>query len=192
MAEKPEDGAPQNPAPAAVTLTAEEIADLKHKAEVSSQNFERAKKAEKEAEELRVQLQAKPPEDKGGEFSEEAKVLLGKISALEALASTNAQKETLKTLETSHPALKDKSTEFETFRNDPVNAGMSMSTAAKAFLVENNLYEAPKPRPGVEKPAGGGRVPTPGKMTAEDVADLRNTNFRKYSQLVREGKIDLN
>lgn len=38
------------------TLTPEEIADLKHKAEVSSQNFERAKKAEAEKKALEAEL----------------------------------------------------------------------------------------------------------------------------------------
>lgn len=38
------------------TLSPEDIADLKHKAEVSSQNFERAKKAEAEKKALEVEL----------------------------------------------------------------------------------------------------------------------------------------
>lgn len=57
MDPKPEEGAPHNPAPVKVEIDPAELEDLKKKAEVSSQNFERAKKAEeklKETEELRA------------------------------------------------------------------------------------------------------------------------------------------
>lgn len=191
MSEKIEDGAPQNPAPAVVTLTAEEIADLKHKADVSSQNFERAKIAEAKVAELKTQLQATPPAI-DGEFSDEGKQLLGKISALEGIITGQAQKEAINTLQVKYPALKDKSAEFETFRNDPENAGMNVTTAAKAFLAENDLLVSTTPRRGLEKPAGSGRGPISDKLTADDVAELRITNYAKYSKMVREGKIDLN
>lgn len=59
MESKPEDGAPQKtPEEIIASLTAE-IADLKPKAEASSQNFERLKKAEQDKKELTDKLAEK-------------------------------------------------------------------------------------------------------------------------------------
>lgn len=148
---------------------------------------EKRRLAEQELKDAKIALsEATKP---NGEFSDEGKVLLGKISALEGVITTNKQNEVLKDLQTQHPALKDKSAEFETFRNDPNNAGMSMNTAARAFLIENNLVEQPAPRRGVERPAGGARTPAPVGMTADEIDNLRMTNYRKYSDMIRNGEI---
>lgn len=47
-------------------MTAEQIADLQKKAEASSQNFERAKKAEAELKEARAKLEVKAPSNQDG------------------------------------------------------------------------------------------------------------------------------
>jgi hypothetical protein len=88
-----------------------------------------------------------------------------------------------------HPILKEKATEFETFLADPENKGMSLKTAAKAFLVENGLLDAK--RPGLERPTGGDRQPPSTKMSAEDVKVLRETNFKKYQELLQKGLIEV-
>lgn len=86
----------------------------------------------------------------------------------------------------SHPVLKDKWEELEEFRLLDENKGMNLRTAAKAFLVENGLLDAP--RKGLERPTGGKPTLTPG-MTAEDVKNLRQTNYKKYQELLAKGQL---
>lgn len=123
----------------------------------------------------------------GESLSEEGKVLKAQIATLEGvIADTNA-KMAQRDLEAKFPVLKDKAAEFEAYRADPKNAGMSLETAAKAFLVDNNLLETPPTRKGIERPSGGGRNATPQGWTLASIEELRNSNFRKYSQLLKEG-----
>ena len=89
----------------------------------------------------------------------------------------------------SYPALKEIWSDFEEFRTESDNKGMNMRTAAKAFLTEKGLLE-PK-RKGLEKPTGGPRVPQLTGMTAEDVKNLRETNFKKYSEMLMKGQIKI-
>ncbi len=122
-------------------------------------------------------------------FSEEGKALQQQIqesnSKIEALTNENAKKDIF----IEHPILKEKTAEFETFLADPENKGMSMKTAAKAFLVENGLLDAP--RRGLEKPTGGDRIPPSTKMSVEDVKTLRETNFKKYQEMLAKGEIQV-
>jgi hypothetical protein len=85
--------------------------------------------------------------------------------------------------------LKDKWEELEELRSQSENKGMNLRTAAKAFLVENGLLEAP--RKGLEKTTGGPRVPVSSGMTAEDVRILRETNFKKYQEMLEKGQIKI-
>ena len=89
------------------------------------------------------------------------------------------------------PLLKDKMEDFEEFCADPDNKGMSMKTAAKAFLVENGLFGAPKPRKGLEKPTGGDKTPKSPGMTAEEAANLRKTNFREWQNRLMKGELKI-
>lgn len=120
-------------------------------------------------------------------LTEEGKALQKQIqeskSQIDTLTKDLAKKDVLIT----HPILKEKWEEFESFLADPENKGMNIKTAAKSFLVENGLLDAP--RIGLEKPTGGDRVPTPTKMSAEEIKVLRETNFRLYQKLLEEGKI---
>lgn len=150
---------------------------------------EKRRIAEKEAEGAKKALLQTSPASSNGDFSDEGKILLGRISALEGILTAGQQREVINTLANTYPALKDKSAEFDSFRNDPKNAGMSIETSAKAFLIENDLLQAPAPRRGVEKPVGGGRTPTSDKMTADEIDELRINDFRKYSDLIRKGVI---
>lgn len=88
-----------------------------------------------------------------------------------------------------HPVLKEKAEDFEKFLDDPENAGMALKTAAKAFLVENGLLDAK--RKGLETPTGGTRQAPSTKMTAEEVKTLRETNFKKYQELLKKGLIEI-
>jgi hypothetical protein len=68
---------------------------------------------------------------------------------------------------------------------------MSLKTAAKVFLTEKGLTGETQ-RKGLEKPTGGDRTPiVSGTMTAEDAKRLRDTDYRKYSDMVRKGQIKI-
>lgn len=120
-------------------------------------------------------------------FSDEGKALQRQIAEsnekIESLTHENAKKDVL----ISHPILKEKWEEFETFRADPENKGMNLRTAAKAFLTENGLLDAR--RPGLEKTTGGTRIPVSDKMSVDDIKTLRETNWPKYLDMVRKGLI---
>ena len=87
----------------------------------------------------------------------------------------------------SHPQLKELWSDFEEFRSDPDNKGMNMKTSAKAFLVEKGILEPQ--RKGLEKPTGGPRAPVSTGMTTEDIKNLRETNFKKYEEMLAKGQI---
>ncbi len=87
----------------------------------------------------------------------------------------------------ANPVLKEKWEEFETFRNDPENTGMSMKTAAKAFLAENGLLDPS--RKGLEETTGGPRENPSQGMSVEEIKNLRETNFPKYKEMVKKGQI---
>ena len=184
-----EDGTPKNPVPAApdpipeetVTLPKTEHDDLAHRADVSSQNFARAKKAEEKVDELQSRLDGllNNP-NPSGDNSEE----IGKLrSDIADLRGKYAKTEVLQ----AHPQLKELWSDFETFRDDPENKGMNLKTAAKAFLTEKGVL-SPK-RDGLERPTGGPRTPIQQGMSVDDVKHLRETNYKKYSEMVRKGLI---
>jgi len=173
---------PEVPAPNADgQLTPEEIADLKHRADVSSQNFERAKKAELELKELKERNGTLETPVLRQEDDEEVTALRKKVNDLEGYVVKQQVTET-------YPQLKEVWSDFSSFCTQPENAGMSVLTAAKAFLVEKDML-APK-RVGLEKPAGGGkRTPPQAGMTAEDAKKLRETDYRKYRDALSKGLI---
>lgn len=120
--------------------------------------------------------------------TEAAKELREEIDKANSRIAELSRQGTLKDLYMQYPALKDKSDEFETYLADPDNDGMSMATAAKAYMIEN---EIPVRRIGLEKPTGGERVPAPTGMTVDDIRILRETNFPKYKQLLGKGLIKI-
>lgn len=140
--------------------------------------------AEKELETFRSQQQTEEV------VSDEGKVLLKKISDLENKLSDGEKQKMFQNIQDKFPALKDKTAEFSDYQS--ANPGMSVETAAKAFLVENDLLETPKPRKGLEKPAGGGRTVPQVGLDMAAIEDLRVNNYRKYSDMVRKGQIKFN
>lgn len=163
------------------TLTAEQIADLKHKATVSSQNFERAKKAENEVKELRAQLEVLAINEVPSEDLDE--------NALKFKAELSEIKEKLAKSEVleAHPELKELWNDFESFREEPENKGLQLKTAAKVFLTEKGILE-PK-RKGLEKPTGGPKMPLSSGMNHEELKKLRETDHRKYRDMLKKGQI---
>lgn len=162
-------------------LSSEEIADLRHKAEVSSQNFERAKKAEQRAKELEESLallDTNPSytgDEDVGKLKSEIAEIKGKFAKSEVIEA--------------HPVLKEIWNDFESFHAQEDNKGMSIKTAAKAFLTEKGLLDPV--RKGLEKPTGGPRVPFTSGMSAEEAKKLRETDYKKYTEMLRKGQINV-
>jgi hypothetical protein len=90
------------------------------------------------------------------------------------------------------PKLKDKETEFKKFARNPKNRGIAAETLAKAFLFD--VEELPTPTPMTEAlPAGSGGPRgdlTPKKMSLEEAAQLRKTDWKKYKELLDAGAIE--
>lgn len=125
-------------------------------------------------------------------FSDEGKAILQVIEPVKAEVEKIRSDAELSVLYANNPVLVDKKVEFDEYRSDPQNKGMSLATAARAFIVEKYLTTPPPARKGLEGPSGGGRVPpaTDG-MTAQEADNLRTTNYREYSRLVRTGKLKI-
>lgn len=124
-------------------------------------------------------------------FSDEGKLLQNQIKALEKVVLSSNSALVKQELLSAHPILKEKWFDFEDFCSKPENKGMSMTTAAKAYLIENELVSAPIRR-GLEKPTGGNKIPPKSdKMTSEEIKTLRTTNYRKYQDMIRKGQIKL-
>lgn len=177
-----EGGAPQTPATetapevTVVTVPKDEWEATKHKADVSSQNFERLKKLEEELETLKSQpldINSPTPDPRIGQLE----------TTVNELKSTLQERD----LKERHPVLKDVWPDFEKFRQDPENKGMNLNTAAKAFLTEKGLLEGK--RPGLEKPTGGTPASIKTGMTSEEAEKLRKTDYRKYTSMLEKGLI---
>lgn len=174
-------------------LTEEQISDLKHRAEVSSQNYEIRKKIEKENEALKEKLeQLETQLDSSDPDILEERRLVKEIESLKETVANLKAKNELSEVEAvygKYPVLREKLQEFDEFKEN--NRGMSLEVAAKAFLIENDLLETPKKK-GLEPARGGVKTaPSSSKMSVEDVRRLRETNYREYKRLNDEGKIRL-
>lgn len=149
---------------------------------------------EKELEEQLTILQNSSTSTDDEVFSDEGKALNQKFNErtkfledqLAEIKDENAKKDLLIT----NPEIKEHLAEFEEYREDPENKGMNMNTAAKAFMVDKGLLKTK--RTGLEKPTGSTREPsTVGKMTAADAKSLRETNFKKYQEMVINDQIQI-
>lgn len=169
-------------APNVEAISGEEIAELKKRADVSSQNYERAKKAEqrlKELEEAQLTDDSFISED---DTAKQLRELTEKFNRIE-------EKNQLDAVYTQYPAIKDKMSEFNEFRHE--YTGIALEKVAKIFLVEKDLFEDSPKRKGLEKATGGRRVAPPQASTTEDVKRLRENNFREYMKQVRSGNINV-
>lgn len=158
-----------------VSLSKQELEDLKHRADVSSQNYERAKKLEARIKELE-NIEIEPlgvDSEQLSQFQAELSVMKRKLEKSEVIEA--------------YPTLKEVWVEFETYLENPENAVMPMKTAARVFLAEKGALE-PK-RKGLEKPTGGSKTPLQTGMTTEDVKKLRETNYKEYTNKLRKGQL---
>lgn len=180
---------PEAEAPA---LSAEEdLEDLKRKAEVSSQNFERAKKAELEVKELRRKLESLPSEQLDDDlFSDEGKLLRSEISVLRETVSKFEKEKEEQAIYSQFPELKDKQDEFIEFSNDPDNIGIKKEKLAKLFMLEKGLLDSKPQRKGLEKPTGGSKANHKSGITQDEIKRLRENQPRRYQQMIQNGKIN--
>ncbi len=120
-------------------------------------------------------------------FSDEGKALKKQITALTEKINSLEEDKNLQTLYNQYPILKEKSEEFDKFREDYPRT--KLENVAKLYLAENGLLEPA--RKGLEKPTGGTRTPMTSGMTVEDVKHLRETNWKKYQDMVTKGLIKI-
>lgn len=121
-------------------------------------------------------------------FSDEGKSILKVVDSVKSELESTKKELAMKDLVIANPALKDKGQEFEDYLSQ--NPGMRLETAAKAFIIENDLVEAPIQRKGLEKASGGGRTVPQQGMTSDEIDNLRVTNFREYSKRIRNGTLN--
>ena len=186
MAENTEVVPPQNlvqgtPSVEEVVVAKTDLEELQHRAEVSSQNFERLKKSEKDNEELRLENERLKKVPSGTDAADLAPVL-AKVTELEGKVTKSEVIET-------YPELKELWSDLEKFREEDDNKGMSLKTAAKSFLVEKGLLNPQ--RKGLEKTTGGPKISTSTGMSAEDVKTLREQNPKKYRDMLKKGLIEI-
>jgi hypothetical protein len=93
------------------------------------------------------------------------------------------------------PKLKGKEADFKRFARNPKNRGIAAETLAKAFLFDaEGETPAPNPTPMTEAlptGSGGPREPLkPKKISIEDAAQIRKTDYKRYKQLLDSGAIE--
>ena len=142
----------------------------------------------KEAEEQLATLTTTPSTD-DDVFSDEGRAIKSEVDVLKSTIEQMQDQQKLKDLHAIFPALKDKSDEFDEYRKDFPRH--KIENVAKLFLTEKGLLEVAPERKGLEGTSGGGhRDPSPSGMTADDVKLLRETNYRQYTKLLSEGKLN--
>lgn len=91
--------------------------------------------------------------------------------------------------------LKGRESEFKRFARSPKNRGISADTLAKAFLFDAE-DETPPPNPppiqeALPQGSGGPRDPLkPKKISVEEAAQIRKTDYKRYLELVKAGQIE--
>lgn len=87
--------------------------------------------------------------------------------------------------------------EFKEYAYKPENLKVKLETLAASFLYgKGTKVEKPKPTPasGLEPGSGGGKSKNSGNAdgyTADEMAEIRRTDPRRYNQLARDGKLKL-
>ena len=120
-------------------------------------------------------------------FSDEGKALKKQITALTEKINSIEEDKNLQAVYSQYPVLREKSEDFDTFRAEYPRT--KLGNVAKLYLAENGLLEPT--RKGLEKTTGGPRIPMTSGMTADDVKKLRETNFKKYQDMLSKGLIKI-
>lgn len=177
----------QTQLPAAPVVTAIPVATPSKGSQTPSENLYAAlaeeRRLRKEAEDKLNNLNTTVPTE--DVYSDEGRLLQGKISSLEAKLAALEEEKELERVLAEQPLLKDKLSEFNEFRQEYPRH--KLANVAKLFLAEKDLL-APR-RTGLENPTGGPRGPVDTKPSYEELEDLRKNNFGKYRELIKKGII---
>lgn len=96
----------------------------------------------------------------------------------------------------SDPALQGKEQAFKQFALKPQYKNVPMDVLISAFLQKNGAAAPPPtpqpaPKPGLEPGNGGPRTPDkPKTYTAVEMKTIRETDYRRYMEIVKSGKYD--
>lgn len=96
---------------------------------------------------------------------------------------------------TKNPKLEGKAADFKLFATKPTRRGVDLQDLVSAFLFEegSSMLNKKTKRAMFESGSGGpSEKPKPksGKISIEQAAELRKTNYPKYKEYVTAGKID--
>lgn len=94
--------------------------------------------------------------------------------------------------------LKGREAEFKRFALKPANRGLSAEVIAKAFLFDAEdktpqptLEPTPMPNEALPTGSGGPRTPLkPKKISIEDAAEIRKTDYKRYKELLDSNQIE--
>ena len=120
-------------------------------------------------------------------FSDEGKALKKQLDSVKEQLAHSEEERELERVYAQFPDVKGMSAEFDEFRKDYPRH--KLENVAKIFRAEKGLLEGN--RKGLERATGGPRTPVTSGMTSDEVADLRKNNFRKYQELLMQGKINV-
>ena len=120
--------------------------------------------------------------------SDEGKLLKGELDTMAAKIRQLEDEKSLEKLCAQYPVLKENLDKFNEFRQAE-HPRAKIESAAKIYLAENGLLESR--RVGLENPTGGTRAPVNTGMTADDVANLRKNNWKKYQDMLSKGLIKI-
>lgn len=163
----------------------EDLEEIRRRAEVSSQNFERAKKAEQKAKELEAELESLRGESKDEPLDTNSETVASLQSELAEIRAANEKRDVLE----AHPQLKEVWDSFEEFRADEKNTGMTLQAAARVFLAEKEDLAPETKRKGVERAPGGTRTPPKSGMSTDDLKNVRTGDSKKYREMLRKDQI---
>ncbi len=93
-----------------------------------------------------------------------------------------------------HPELEGKVEDFKVFANKQSRRGVDFAILVSAFLHDETKTAKPKSKSGMFEPGSGGpsskQKPKSDKMSFEDGQILKGNDFKKYSELLKAGKIE--
>lgn len=119
--------------------------------------------------------------------SDEGRVLKQEIRKLERSLEEMREERELEAVVALNPQIADKRAEFDEYRKEYPKH--KLQNVAKLFLAESGLLEGAPDRKGLERPTGGSKAPAP-STPSEDIRRIRETQPRRYIQMLREGKIN--
>ena len=119
------------------------------------------------------------------------------VKTSEELANERSWNTSIELAVSSNPSLQGKEQAFRQFALKPQYRGVPMELLVDSFLQKNAPAPTPTPKPAEPKPGletgnGGPRVTeTSKKYTAEELKTIRETDYRRYMEIVKSGQADL-